>query len=176
VNHSIKLIDIVKFSLEFRILPYMIDGHNLIPHIPGLSLSNLDDEKALVAYLQVFCRVKRRKVEVFFDGAEPGYSGNRHHGTVVAHYIRRGIPADLAMIDLMKKIGRSASNWTIVSSDHLIQTEARSMHFRCVNSNDFAQEIIELQSENPATSLSRDDLTSGGKDIEEWLEIFGGEK
>ena len=44
-------------------MPYIIDGHNLIPHV-GLRLNALDDEMALVEMLREFCRVKKKRVEV----------------------------------------------------------------------------------------------------------------
>jgi hypothetical protein len=156
-------------------LSYLIDGHNLIPKIQGLSLSNLDDEMELVELLQIFCRINRRKVEVFFDGAEPGFSGKRRHGMVVANYIRRGIPADLAMIDQMRKIGRAAPNWTVVSSDNQILTEARALHFRLIKSEDFATKLIESLSKNNSKPNPERDLESSAENINEWLDIFGGE-
>ena len=53
-------------------MPYIIDGHNLIPRIPDLSLQDIDDEMQLVEMLQDFCRISRKKVEVYFDNAPPG--------------------------------------------------------------------------------------------------------
>ena len=35
-------------------MTYLIDGHNLIPHVAGLSLDQLDDEDGLVALLVGF--------------------------------------------------------------------------------------------------------------------------
>ena len=37
-------------------MPYLIDGHNLIPKVRGLSLQSMDDEMELVELLQEFCR------------------------------------------------------------------------------------------------------------------------
>ena len=53
-------------------MPLIIDGHNLIPKIPGLSLQAIDDETQLVELLGEYCRLSRRQVEVFFDNAPPG--------------------------------------------------------------------------------------------------------
>ena len=46
-------------------MPYLIDGHNLIPRL-GLRLDSMDDEMELIAILQEFYRTERRQVEVFF--------------------------------------------------------------------------------------------------------------
>ena len=38
-------------------MPYLIDGHNLIPKVAGLSLKAVDDEMQLIELLQEFCRI-----------------------------------------------------------------------------------------------------------------------
>ncbi len=54
----------------------LIDGHNLIPKIPGMSLADLDDENQLIPLLQTYCRKRRNTVEVYFDRAPVGRAGN----------------------------------------------------------------------------------------------------
>jgi hypothetical protein len=68
-------------------MPVIIDGHNLIPRIPGLSLRDIDDELRLVQLLQDFCQRSRKQVEVFFDNAPPGSAGVRSFGSVKARFI-----------------------------------------------------------------------------------------
>ena len=46
----------------------IVDGHNLIPKIKGLSLKMLDDESELIQILQEYARLTRKKIEVYFDG------------------------------------------------------------------------------------------------------------
>ena len=67
-------------------MPYVVDGHNLIPKL-GLRLDSPDDEMELVAILQEFARLKRQQVEVYFDGAPIGHAGTRSLGTVRAHFV-----------------------------------------------------------------------------------------
>jgi len=58
-------------------MPYLIDGHNLIPKM-GLRLEDFDDELALMEQLNEFCRLSRRgQVEVYFDNAPIGYPETR---------------------------------------------------------------------------------------------------
>ena len=86
-------------------MPYIIDGHNLIPKIPGLSLQDLDDEIQLVKMLQEFCRINRKQVEVFFDNAPPGQPVARNYGSVVARFVREGGTADRAIHNKLKRLG-----------------------------------------------------------------------
>jgi hypothetical protein len=41
-------------------MPYLIDGHNLIPKL-GLRLDSMDDEQELIAILQEYARLERKK-------------------------------------------------------------------------------------------------------------------
>ena len=52
-------------------MPYLIDGHNLIPKV-GLRLDSVDDELELIELLQAHGRRSRSLIEVFFDGAPAG--------------------------------------------------------------------------------------------------------
>ena len=106
-------------------MPYLIDGHNLIPKL-GLRLDSMDDEMELVAVLQQFCRAEQRQVEVFFDGAPPNHAGTQKQAGVTAHFVPLGSSADHAIRKYLKRLGRSARNWTVVSSDRQVQAEARA--------------------------------------------------
>ena len=71
-------------------MPYLVDGHNLIPKA-GLRLDAPNDEMDLVTMLQEFSRTSRAAVEVYFDGAPPGQAGAKRFGIVMAHFVQRGI-------------------------------------------------------------------------------------
>ena len=85
-------------------MPYLVDGHNLIPKV-GLRLDSFDDELELVTILQEFSRLHRRQVEVYFDGAPAGQAGTRSLGTVKAHFVRAGTTADAAIARQAQKAG-----------------------------------------------------------------------
>ena len=52
---------------------YLIDGHNLIATMPGIDLSDPDDEAQLVLRLRTWTAASRkRRVTVYFDGGLPG--------------------------------------------------------------------------------------------------------
>ena len=83
----------------------IIDGHNLIPKVPGMQLSDMDDETKLVELVREYCRRRRVKAEVFFDGALPGFKAGSGGGLVHVHNVRKGRTADDAMV---KQIGRAS--------------------------------------------------------------------
>lgn len=154
-------------------MAYLVDGHNLIPKL-GISLSDLDDEKALLHILQQFSRLKRKKVEVYFDQAAPGFAGVQRYGRVTAVFVRSGSEADQAISARLRKMGRSAANWVVVSSDHLVQAEARALHAKSLSSEEFAQ-MVRSTLANAQEAFENTGMDSGGlseNEIEEWLRIF----
>jgi uncharacterized protein len=154
---------------------YLIDGHNLIPKISGMSLSEIDDEIELIERLQVFCRIEKRKVEVFFDKAPPGQGGTRRYGRVTAHFIREGQTADNAISARLRRLKKAAANWTVVSSDRQVQAEARSVKAKIVSSEDFARQM-EIAAAKTGVEEPGKDKTLSSEEVEEWLRIFRSKK
>ncbi|MHC1739569.1 MAG: NYN domain-containing protein [Anaerolineaceae bacterium] len=149
----------------------VIDGHNLIPKIPGLNLQDLDDEPKLIRLVQEYCRHKRASADLFFDGALPGFDSGIKGGLVHIHSIRKGKTADEAIIQFLDQKGKSAHNYTLVSSDHHVQVQARSLGAAVLSSDQFARDLIETlrrSEENP----SGESKPLSSSEIDEWLEIF----
>jgi len=149
-------------------MPYLIDGHNLIPKL-GLHLDSVDDEMQLTAILQEFCRLERKQVEVFFDGAPTPHAGTRKLGAVTAHFVRLGATADNAIRDRVKSLGKSARNWTVVSSDRQVQAEARAAQAEVISSDSFAGLL--KRTRNSATK-STDERKLSKQEVEDWLKLF----
>jgi predicted RNA-binding protein with PIN domain len=123
-------------------MPYLIDGHNLIPRLPGLSLKTIDDEQQLIDWLQFFCKVRQKDAEVYFDGAPAGFPAARKFGRVKAHFIRQGATADDAIEARLQALKGSAHNYEVVSSDHRVQAAASRARARVVTSEEFARELL----------------------------------
>lgn len=149
-------------------MPYLIDGHNLIPKL-GLRLDSIDDEMELVAILQEFCRSSRRQVEVYFDGAPAPQAGTRKYVAVTAHFVRLGSSADEAIRKRLKRLGKSAKNWTVVTSDRQVQAEARAAQAQVISSDTFAGTL--KQARNSASKRA-DPRELSSSELEEWLKIF----
>ncbi len=148
---------------------FLIDGHNLIPKL-GLRLDSIDDEEALIARLQEFSRLRRTQLEVYFDSAPPGQPQKRKFGMVTAHFIRQGSSADAAIEQHLLKMGKSARNWTVVSSDRRVQNAARAVHAQVVSSDEFAIQMRDAQTARPVKA--RQDVNVSPEEVEEWLSLF----
>ena len=152
---------------------YLVDGHNLIPKIPGMSLEALDDEQRLIELLQVYCRVRRQSVEVFFDHAALGRAGRRQAGVVVAHFVRQGRTADESIVARLDQLERAARNWTVVTSDRRVQTEARVRQARVISSEEFAGELAAALQDAQTARRNEPDKMSDSE-LDDWLKLFGG--
>lgn len=149
-------------------MPYLIDGHNLIPKL-GLRLDSMDDEMELIAILQEFCRLERKQAEVFFDGAPAPHAGTRKLGAVTAHFVPLGSSADDAIRKRLKSLRKNARNWTVISSDRQVQAEARAALAEVISSDTFAAMLKEARASAPKPNHERK-LTQ--EEIDEWLKLF----
>jgi predicted RNA-binding protein with PIN domain len=150
-------------------MPYLIDGHNLIPKL-GLRLDSLDDEDELIPRLQEFCRLRRARLEVYFDGAPPGQAPTRQAGAVTVYFVRQGSSADAAIEVRLERLGKQAKNWSVVSSDGRVQCSARAAHASVLSSEEFAREMSKAQA--VSTSTLKREATLAPEEVEEWLKFF----
>jgi predicted RNA-binding protein with PIN domain len=154
-------------------MPYLIDGHNLIPKIPGLSLQDIDDEIQLIKVLRNFCRQSGKAADVYFDNAPPGESRIQKHGRVTVHFVSQDRTADSAIQSRLSKLGRSAKNYTVVTSDRAVIAASKDAGATAISSGDFSKYLsIAEQAEendpgtNPNLSLDEDDINN-------WMIRFG---
>src|SRR4030042_1626429 len=154
-------------------MPYLIDGHNLIPKVKGISLDEVEDEMRLVEMLQVFCQQQRKQVEVFFDNAAPGGVKVRKFCRVLARFVYRGITADQAILTRLGRLRGEARNWTVVSSDRGIQAAARSVHAQVLSSEAFAEQMKKTLDESKKDAGEMAETAVDPQDVEEWLRLFG---
>lgn len=154
-------------------MPYIIDGHNLIPKVPGLRLEAIDDEIQLIEMLQEFCRLRGKQVEVFFDNAPPGRSRARNFGRVIARFVRQGTTADDAIRARLGRLGRAARNWTVVSSDHAVQASARAVQAHYISAEAFAEMLVQTLDESQTDLGEDEDARLDPEELDDWLHLFG---
>jgi len=151
-------------------MPYLIDGHNLIPKL-GLRLDSFDDEVELAEWLNTYCRLSRKTgLEVYFDNAAPGSPETRRLGLVTAHFVRKPLIADTAIRLRLKKLGKAAKNWTVVSSDRAIQADARAVGAKSISSDQFADIIMQVLRSRPGPSQAEAGMSA--RELDEWVKFF----
>jgi len=149
----------------------IIDGHNLIPKIPGMKLSDSEDENALVEVINEYCRLSRTQAELFFDGAPaPGYLPKKS-GLVNVHFIRKELSADDAIINYIRQHHRPNYLLTVISSDHRIQNAVRSLGTEVLSSEAFYAEMQRVFS-SPAAAREKKERTLSESELQFWLDEF----
>lgn len=159
----------------------LIDGHNLIPYIPGLNLRQMDDESALLALLQEYSRQSRNRIEVFFDGAPREKAGRKQAGMITVHAVAETAIADEAIRRRLAELGARARNCEVVSSDRQVQAEARARGAQVRHSDRFARELagyFPQKKEKPAKQTAgkpappRPAAKLPDAEVQEWLRLF----
>lgn len=154
-------------------MPYLIDGHNLIPKL-GLRLEAFDDELELIARLNEFARFSRKTgLEVYFDGAPPLQAGSRKIGLVQAHFVRQGKIADDAIRDRLLALGKRAKNWVVVSSDRMVQANARAAHATLLSAEEFAAQMQSVARAGPPADEKSAAMSA--EELAGWQALFSGE-
>ena len=151
---------------------YFIDGHNLVPHIRGLNLSDLDDEMQLIERLLLFTKGKRNTIEVYFDQAAAGHSGSRKFGSLTAHFVSSATIADEAIINRIRKMGAAAKNCTVVTSDRRIIAECTALKVKVIPSAEFA--ALMQKSAVKLAKETKEKAELSDAEIEEWMKYFSG--
>lgn len=154
-------------------MPYIVDGHNLIPKIPSLSLQDIDDENRLLEMLQEFCRVSRKRVEVYFDNAPPGQLKVQKFGLVTAFFVRAGRSADQAIRQKLNRLENEARNWSVVSSDREVQAATRAARATVIPASTFAQQLLNTIQEPNSSTDTLEEPAMSQEELEHWMKEFG---
>ena len=149
-------------------MPYLIDGHNLIP-CAGIDLHDPNDEVKLVHKLRGFAVARCKKCTVVFDGGMPGGRSRLSTGSVKVIFAPSHSNADHIIKQRIRKIP-DARNWTLVSSDFAVQNVARRYGMQVMSSAAFAQR---LQTKIQDPRGAADDAPVPADEVDEWLKCFG---
>ncbi|NPA90551.1 MAG: hypothetical protein GXO55_03740 [Chloroflexi bacterium] len=152
-------------------MPYLIDGHNLIGTglLPGISLSDEDDEAKLVRLLRRFQpRVKTHITVVFDRGLPGGFSSSLSGGGVEVIFAgATGQTAD-EVIKARIRRARHPEALRVVTNDGDVQNLARRRGCKVIRAHRFARELLRPLS----ASSAREDVRLSPEEVEEWLALF----
>ncbi len=147
----------------------LIDGHNLIGKLPGLSLNDPDDEEQLLVLLKGYRARTGKQIVVYFDpGATYQSPARRSQGGISVRQAGTGRRADdLIRHDLNRH--HRPSELTVVTSDRAIQRVAQQLQARVIDAATFAKEL----SRPPQEEDALDTPPLPDEEVQEWLAIFG---
>jgi hypothetical protein len=73
----------------------------------------------------------------------------------------------------LKRLGKSAKNLTVVSSDRQVQVEARAVHAAVLSSESFAGLLKQART---SAQESTKDRSASPEEVDYWLKRFGDKK
>jgi len=154
-------------------MPMVIDGHNLIGKMKGISLADPNDEEKLVKLLAQHLHDSRQKVIVVFDkGSDADLMPNHNGPRLRVIFAPPESSADALIMDMIRR-DPNPRGLTIVSSDNEIRRCARSRRAHLMSSEDLAQELESCPHHHRPRVRTRD---FGKIDVDEWLEYFKGKR
>jgi uncharacterized protein len=149
-----------------RRMPFLIDGHNLIGHMPGLRLDDPDDEQKLIELLRAYLARARKTGTVFFDQGLPGGAGKWSTSSLEVKFIPRPKIADEAIADRLRK-AHNPRGLTVVTSDAEVARVAKHVGALVRDAAAFARDVLTVPRapEQKQTGLSP-------AEVEEWEALF----
>lgn len=155
-------------------MPYMIDGHNLIGQLPDISLDDPNDEALLVQKLAGFAARTGKNCVVVFDYGLPGGTSRMSTRAVQVVFASQRSTADRVMMERIGKIPDPAG-WVIVSSDRDVRETARKRRMGTLTSGEFA-DLLANPPPKPVDAGEAADVQLSDDEVDEWLDLFSGQK
>jgi predicted RNA-binding protein with PIN domain len=150
----------------------LVDGHNLIGQIDGISLADPDDEAKLVALLRGYAARKRgRQVVVVFDRGVYGHPQNLNGYGVACYFAKSPQDADTQLIRRIQTLSRPR-DWALVSSDRRIARAAEERGVRVIGAREFATQLF-APTPRAEPTPEKPDAPLSSAEVDEWLHLFG---
>ena len=160
-------------------MPLLIDGHNLIAQMPGLRLSDIDDEAQLVMLLRRYAAARRgRRITVVFDHGVYGHPQRLDGYGVTCSFARSPHDADTQLIRRITTIAHP-HEWTVVTSDRQVAQAAVARGIRVIDSRTFAHTLLQLTNpapRQPSANADKPERPLERTEVDEWLRLFGEEE
>jgi len=155
-------------------MPYLIDGNNLIGHIPNLSLADRQSRFQLVSQLDRLQKIKNTRVIVVFDGPpEEGLvTGSADHGLLSVVYPERGKNADNIIEEIIRQ-QTDLRRFFVVSSDREIRYFTRKLGAKSLSCAEFHR-ILKgaLREFRKDEELQKDEEAPTPLEIRQWNDVF----
>jgi predicted RNA-binding protein with PIN domain len=153
-------------------MPYLIDGHNLIAHLPEIELNDPNDEALLVLLLRSYCARTGKKIVVVFDHGLPGGKSRLSTKSVqVVFATAQKTTADRIIMERIRST-RDVKGWVVVSSDEEVLLAAESAGMGAMRCQRFARTLVRPPKEDNHPGI-RQHLILTEAEISEWMDIFG---
>lgn len=158
------------------LMPYLVDGSNLIGFLPGYALSRSRDRERLLRDLLRVPEVRRRGLVLVHDGSSPrGRGRDRLAPDVEIEWSGPRMDADTLIRHRIDKA--DPNHWILVTDDRELRDYARIHRVRSIGCAEMSRMLREsLEETEPAGPPEPPEKRSGrlsSDDVEDWLDWFG---
>ncbi len=156
-------------------MPYLIDGSNLIGHIPTLELSDPSSKNRLARQLLIFQKRKKTKIILVFDGPPNSdlFGKNNQSEKFLIIWPDWGESADTLINQWIKK-QTDLRHFYVVSSDREIKAFARANGAKILDCKAFNNLLKKaLKDDKESKTMRKKDITLSPLEVDHWREIFG---
>ena len=156
-------------------MPYLIDGSNLIGHLPTLELRDPKSKHNLVARLTIFQAIKKAKIILVFDGPQdPDLLGkNNQRKEFIILWPDFDESADTLIKQWIKK-QTDLRHFYVVSSDREIKNFALENGAKVFDCKEFHKLLkTAFKEHKESQAMHKEDITLSPLEVDHWLEIFG---
>ncbi len=156
-------------------MPYLIDGNNLIGHIPDLNLADRQSRTQLVSRLRQFQKIKNTRVSVVFDGTPEIdlMTGGAEQGPVSVLFPESGRNADSLIEEIIDK-QTDLRRFFVVSSDREIRYFANKHGAKSLGCAEFHRDLkAAMRKFRKDAELLKEDESPTPLEIRQWKEMFG---
>ena len=152
----------------------LIDGHNLIAQVPGLSLADPDDEQKLIVLLRKYAARRGARVLVVFDSGTAAHVGGKSNdlsgGGVTSIFAGSHTIADRILMERIREL-KKPGEWIVVSSDREVRQAASQRKMTVKSSQEFAALLLSPPKDNPPEQAAPE-KTLSETEVDEWLRVF----
>lgn len=149
-------------------MPILIDGHNLIGHLPMLSIEDPDDEEKLVRLLRSYRARTGKAITVVFDpGGAFALPSRRQLGGVEIVFAPHGSDADRVITRRVQRL-RKPDEWLVVTSDRELADAVDRLGARVQSAEAFAFNLTGSAAAAPDWRES----PPSTDEVDAWLALF----
>lgn len=147
-------------------MPYLIDGHNLIGHTPGLRLDDPDDEQKLIEKLRAYLSREHKTGAVIFDKGLPGGASKWSNSILEVRFAPHPKTADDVIRERLRK-EKNPRGLVVVTADRDVQIAAQRAGAAVKHSSEFARALLAppVGATQKETGLTKDEVEAWEKEF-----------
>jgi predicted RNA-binding protein with PIN domain len=163
-----------KLEKRNAIMPYIIDGNNLIGSSPDIGIDDPQGREKLIVLVEKYQNRKKNNIILVFDG-EPKDSAyeTKVNNKLKVVYPRYGESADITIKNILDDYN-NFKDVVLITSDRELKTFAKKKGAKTVNSIEFYYELKRVYKLHNKVEKNKKkiDIEVSSNEVDHWMKIF----